>query len=104
MASLPELTRRAVISSTPDLGGCRPGGVKQSALKAQGLALSRLGPLSDYRAAKAQAAKSAMTAFLGAVLAFSISIEDWVHPQPLRVQRWHKKAISDEVRHRRAER
>jgi predicted phage tail protein len=77
MASLPELTRRALISSTPDLGGCRPGGVEQLALEAQGVALSRLRPLSDYRAAKARAAKSAMAAFLGAVLALGGFYVGW---------------------------
>ena len=53
----------------PNLGGCRPGGSEQPALKAQGVAVSRPKQLADYRAAKTRAAKSAMAVFLGAILA-----------------------------------
>ena len=60
------------IPETPDLGTCRPGtstGAKWLTPKARGAALSHLRPLSDYRAAKARAAKSAIAVFIGAILA-----------------------------------
>ena len=57
----------------PDLGGCRPGNPSRGradGTRTPDVAVSRLRPLADYRAAKTRAAKAVMAVLIGAVLAF----------------------------------
>jgi hypothetical protein len=65
---------------TTDLGDCRPGNPSRS--RAVGtqppeVAVPRLRPLAEYRAAKTRAAKSVMAVIIGAILAFGGLYVGW---------------------------